>query len=61
MEASQQEPVTMTQEDKELLSQSTDVADALMKNATELEQLESTAAKKTINELDSELLGDLKC
>ncbi len=61
MDSSQQEPVTMTQEDKELLSQSTDVADALIKNATELEQLESTAAKKTINELDSELLGDLKC
>jgi hypothetical protein len=33
-----------------------------MKNENnELEELETVAAKKTIKELDSELLNDLKC
>jgi hypothetical protein len=61
MASTEQEPVTITQEEKELLSQSTDLADALMKDAVKLEELENIAAKKTIKDLDSELLNDLKC
>ncbi len=61
MASTEQEPVTITQEEKELLNQSTDLADALMNNSDKLGELEEAAANKTIAQLDKDLLDDLKC
>jgi hypothetical protein len=61
MASTEQEPVTITQEEKGLLNQSTDLADALMSNKTRLIELENGIANKTTNQLDKDLLEDLKC
>ena len=61
MASTEQEPVTITQEEKELLNQSTDLADALMNNSKKLGELEAAVANKTIAQLDKDLLDDLKC
>jgi hypothetical protein len=61
MAASEQEPVTMTKEDKVLVTESTDLVDTLITEKDKLNELESVAANKTIKDLDSELLNDLKC
>jgi hypothetical protein len=61
MAASEQEPVTMTKEDKVLVTESTDLVDTLITEKDKLNELENVAANKTIKDLDSELLNDLKC
>ena len=48
-------------EDKDLLNQSTDLVDDLIKDTTKLTGLEEAASKKSVEELDDELLNDLKC
>ena len=61
MAAAQQEPVLVTQEEKQLLNQSTDLVDTIISEKEKLNELENIAANKTIKDLDSELLNDLKC
>jgi len=60
MDSTKEEIVT-TQEDKDLLNQSTDLVDDLIKNSSKLTDLEEVASKKSVKELDDELLNDLKC
>jgi VCBS repeat-containing protein len=57
------EPVTepVTKEEKEMVTQSSDLADAILNNSTELEKLEKSVSNKTVSELDTDLLEDLKC
>ena len=57
------EPVTepVTNEEKEMVTQSSDLADAILNNSTELEKLEKSISNKTVSELDTDLLEDLKC
>lgn len=55
------EEVTTTKEDKDLLNQSTDLVDNLIKDTAKLAALEETASKKSVDDLDDELLNDLKC
>jgi hypothetical protein len=60
MDSTKEEIVT-TKEDKDLLNQSTDLVDDLIKDTTKLTGLEEAASKKSVEELDDELLNDLKC
>lgn len=60
MDSTKEEIVT-TKEDKDLLNQSTDLVDDLIKDTTKLTGLEEVASKKSVEELDDELLNDLKC
>ena len=57
------EPVTepVTKEEKEMVTQSSDLADAILNNSTELEKLEKSVSNKTVSQLDTDLLEDLKC
>jgi hypothetical protein len=57
------EPVTepVTNEEKEMVTQSSDLADAILNNSIELEKLEKSVSNKTVSELDTDLLEDLKC
>lgn len=61
MDATEQVTTPVTKEEQELVNQSSDLADAILGNSDELEKLEKAVSKKTVKELDAELLEDLKC
>jgi hypothetical protein len=61
MDATQQPAQTITTEDKAKINESTDLADAFVKDSTQLDKVEGTASSKSLEELDEELLEDIEC
>jgi hypothetical protein len=61
MDATQQPAQTITKEDKVKINESTDLADAFVKDSTQLDKVEGTASSKSLEELDEELLEDIEC
>ena len=61
MDATQQPEQTITAEDKTKINESTDLADAFVKDFTQLDKVEETASSKSLEELDEELLDDIEC
>lgn len=61
MNATEQVTTPVTKEEQEMVTQSSDLADAILNDPTKLEELEKTVSNKTVEKLDAELLEDLKC
>jgi hypothetical protein len=61
MSTTKQPVPATTKEEKDMLNQSSDLADTLLNNTSKLEELEKSISGKTVKDLDSELLDDLKC
>ena len=61
MDATQQPEQNITTEDKIKINESTDLADAFVKDSTQLDKVEGTASSKSLEDLDKELLEDIEC
>ena len=61
MDTTEQVTTPVTKEEKDMVNQSSDLADTILNSPDQLTELEKTVSNKTIKELDSELLEDLKC
>jgi hypothetical protein len=62
MDATQKSQEPLSSEDKTKINESTDLADAFVKNSNnELDGVEEKASSKSLEDLDEELLEDIEC
>ena len=61
MDATQKPQEALSSEDKTKINESTDLADAFVKNSNDLDRVEGRASGKSLEDLDEELLEDIEC